>query len=109
VVSSLECASVFLPGGSKRPFYCGNPPFVALVEGPLLDPFGSDEPRVSQDPEVFAGRRRADPELLGDEHAADAVADQIAVDLGREMRPWPLEPGQDLQAALVSESLDDLD
>ncbi len=57
---------------------------------------------------MLAGRRCADSELLCDENAADTVADQIAVDLSRKMRPWPLEPGQDLQTALVGEGLDDL-
>jgi hypothetical protein len=58
---------------------------------------------------MFAGRRWADAQLLGDEHATYPITNEIPVNLGREMPPWLFEPREDLQAALVGEGFDDND
>src|SRR5215470_20189762 len=58
---------------------------------------------------MLARGRLAHAELGGDEHAADAVAHQIAVDLPGGVRARRLEPAEDLHALLVGERLRDLD
>ena len=50
-------------------------------------------------------RRLADSQLTGDEDAATAVLDQVAVHLRREVRDRVAQPVEDLQAALVGERL----
>ena len=44
---------------------------------------------MGQHIQVFAGAGRRDLELLGDKQTANAVLDQIAVYLRREMFAWP--------------------
>src|SRR5437763_3676676 len=51
--------------------------------GPLLDLLAADQPGMGQHPEVLADGGLADAQLLGDEHRADPVAHQVAVDLRR--------------------------
>lgn len=46
---------------------------------------------------MLAGGGLADVELFRDEHAAHAVLNQIAIDLRREVLPWILQPGENLQ------------
>src|SRR6185437_9988446 len=75
------------------------------VEGPLLDALGGDQTGGGQDPHVLADRRLADAQLLGDEEAADAVANQVAVNLLAEMRPRRAQPLEDRQPPLVGERL----
>src|SRR5258706_10633552 len=89
-----------------RPLELLDPALVPLVERPLLDPPGPDESRMGEDPHVLAEGRLADAELAGDEHAADAVVDEVAVDLGREMRHRILEPFEDLDPSFVGERPD---
>jgi threonine dehydratase len=48
------------------------------------------------------------PELVGDEQAADAIFDEIAVDLRREVLLRGLEPIHDVEPSLVCKSLHDL-
>src|SRR5258708_923960 len=83
--------------------------FVAPIKGPLLDPLGPNEPGPRQHLQMLAGGRLAHSQLLGDEHAADAVLDQIAVLLRAEVPLWLLQPLQDLEAALIGESADGID
>src|SRR4051812_34891148 len=52
---------------------------------------------------MLAERGLADAELLGYQRRAYSVADQVAVDLRREMRARLLQPLEDLQAPLVGE------
>lgn len=42
-------------------------------------------------------------ELAGDEHAADAVLDEIAIDLRPEVLPGSFEPMENEQAAVIGE------
>jgi hypothetical protein len=81
--------------------------FIAAVEGPLLDSLGAQQSGLDQDPHMFAQGRLADAELFGDEKRADAILDQIAVGLRREMGARVLQPVEDLETALVGERSDD--
>ena len=69
---------------------------IALIERPLLDPFGAQQPCLRQHLEVFARGRWADPELRGDEYPTDAVRDQVAVDLGRKVGRRILQPRENM-------------
>src|SRR5207237_7557694 len=71
---------------------------VAPVEGPLLDALGAQQAGLGQHLQMLAHGRLADAELLGDQHAANAVARQVAVDLRRKMPLWLLQPFEDLEA-----------
>ena len=82
--------------------------FVTPVERPLLDAFRHHQFSLDQHPHVFAQGGLGDPELLGDQQRADAVLDQIAVDLRRKMRAGILQPVQDRQPPLIGEGLDDV-
>ena len=75
--------------------------FIALVKRPLLDALGFHEAGEKKNLEVLAGGGLADPQFFGNQHPANAVFDQIAVDLGPEVRAWLLQPFQDLQPAVV--------
>src|SRR5689334_6370336 len=76
---------------------------VAAIHGPLLDALGAHEFRRRQDTHVLAHGRLADAELFGDQETADAVFDQIAIDLLAEMLPRLAQPFQDLQPPLIGE------
>ena len=52
---------------------------------------------------MFAGGWLADAEFSGDQEAADAVFDQVAIDLRGEVFFGVAEPGEDLEAAGVGE------
>lgn len=56
---------------------------------------------------MLAGGRLTDAQFLGDEEAADAVFDEIAVNLRSEMRLGILQPIHDLEPAIVGEGFDD--
>src|SRR5262245_19878725 len=96
--------------GSSRGSQCAlhgvDAGLVPLVERPLLDPFGPEESGLRQDPQVLARGGLADAQLLGDEHAAHAILDEIAIDLTREVRQRPLEPLENPKAPLVGERFD---
>jgi hypothetical protein len=77
--------------------------FVALVEDPLLDAFAVDESGLAEDSQVLAGSRLADAQFFGDENAADAVGDEITVDLGPEVFYGVFEPVEDFETAFVGE------
>src|SRR6266567_4232266 len=102
-------ATTRLPGRAERALHLGDALLVTLVERPLLDALGANESRVRQDPQLLAGGRLAHAELVRDEHAAHAVAHEVAVDLPRKVRARRLEPAEDLQALLVRERLGDVD
>jgi|SRR5215813_5912099 len=97
-----------LQGRLNGALHFGDPFLVPLVEGPLLDTLGSQQSCLSQDPEVLAGRRLRDAELLSDEHTAYAIAHQVAVDLRGKVRPRVLEPAEYFEAPLVRKRLDDV-
>src|SRR5947207_13292373 len=88
-----------LESATERPPRLGDALLVPPVEGPLLDAPGPDQPESGEDLEMLVRARLAHPQLVGDEEAADAVLDQIAVDLRGEVGPRPLEPVEDGQAA----------
>src|SRR5690242_21917226 len=60
---------------------------IAPIHRPLPDALGAHEFRLRQHAHVLAHGRLADPELFGNEQAADAVLDQVAVELLAEMLP----------------------
>jgi threonine dehydratase len=57
---------------------------------------------------MLAERRLRDVELLGDEEAADAVLDEIAIGLAREMRGRILQPFENGEAALIGKGLEEI-
>ena len=75
--------------------------FVALVERPLLDAFGTNKPCLHQNLHVLAGRGLADVQFFSDEDTANAVLHQIAIHLRAEMLPGVLQPGEDPKPAIV--------
>ena len=52
---------------------------------------------------MFAGGGLADAEFSGDQEAADAVFDEVAVDLRGKVFFGVAEPGEDLEAAGIGE------
>src|SRR5215472_11477350 len=84
-------------------FYGADRFLVALIERPLFDALSLDQSGQREHLEVFARGRLADAELVGDEAAADAVLDEISVDLRRKMGARILQPLQDLKAPLVGQ------
>ena len=84
-------------------FQLGNARFIALVERPLLDALGAHQSGLRQYFQVLAHGGLADAELLGDQHPADPVLDQVAVDLRAKMRPGAFQPFQDQQPPIAGE------
>src|ERR1043166_2377683 len=80
---------------------------VAPVHRPALDTLRADEAGAGQNAHMFAQGRRGNSELFGNQHSADAVLDQVSVELGREMSARVLQPPQDLDAAFVRQGLED--
>lgn len=80
---------------------------VSFVKRPLLDALGSQESRACQDVEVFTRRRLTYLQLASNEEAADAVLDEISVDLRREMSPGGLQPLQDLASGVAGDCPED--
>ncbi len=78
--------------------------FIALIEGPLLDALAANQAGNIQDFEMFAGGGLADAQFPGDVEAANAVTEEIAVDLRGKVAAGILEPGQNLEAAATGES-----
>src|SRR3954462_3302456 len=89
-----DCPSELVADG---PLERANGRLVALVERPLPDALGRDETRARELLQVRGRRRLGHPQLLGDGDDADAVADEIAVALRREVRLRVLQPLQHLQ------------
>ena len=87
----------------------GDPVLVSAIEYPLSGALGAEQARLGEHAHMLAERRLGDAELLGDQLRADAVLDQIAVGLVREMRARILQPIEDLQPALVGDRLEDFD
>lgn len=56
---------------------------------------------------MFAGGRLRHLELVGDEDAADAVADQVAVSLAGKMRRRVTQPFEDQKTLVAGEGSDD--
>jgi hypothetical protein len=77
--------------------------FIALVERPLFDFLGVDQPRLRQYPQVFTRRRLRDPEFLRDIAAAYSVFDPVTIHLRRESPGRIFEPFQDLEAAIIGD------
>src|SRR4030095_8350225 len=103
-------------GASPRRYTAGRTPrlprahplLTPPVERPLLDPLGTEELCLRQDPQVLTCRGLADTKLLRDEQAAHAVLDEVAIDLGWEVGARLLEPVEDLQSLLAGQRLDDV-
>src|SRR5882724_1603743 len=95
------CSRPTLEGLTEQPAGLGDALLVAAVEGPFLDPLRLDQTQAGEDLEVLVRAGLGDAELVGDEEAAHAVLDQVAVDLGREVGPRLLQPVEDGQAAVV--------
>src|SRR5262245_29462351 len=55
--------------------------FVAFVHCPALDALRPDKAGVGENAHVLAQGRSGNSELLGNQHAADAVLDQVSIDL----------------------------
>ena len=75
--------------------------FIAPIHCPPLDPLGPDQSSGNQYPHVFAEGGGAHTELIGDQHAAHPVLDQVAIYLRREMRARVAQPLQYLESSLV--------
>src|SRR5262249_9390990 len=69
---------------------------IALIEGPLLDAFSSHRADLDQKPHVLGHGRLADPEFLRNQNPANAVFNQIAVNLLAKMGTRVLKPLEDL-------------
>ena len=69
----------------------------------MLDSLGADQSCLNQHFQMFAGGGLADAELSCDQKAADAVFDEVAVDLRGEVLFGLAEPGEDLKAAGIGE------
>src|SRR5689334_22291267 len=95
---SHPLANRLLEGGDRL--------FVALVHGPALDALGPHQARRHQHTHVLAERGRGDAEFLSEQHAADAILDEVAVDLRPEVRPRIAQPAEDLQPAFVRQGLE---
>src|SRR6266478_340489 len=95
------CSRPTLEGLTEHPAGLGDALLVSAVEGPLLDPLRLDQAQAGKDLEVLVRAGLRDAELVGDEEAAHALLDQVAVDLGREVGPRLLQPIEDGQAPVV--------
>ena len=83
--------------------------FVAPVESPFAGALGAHQPGLDEHPHMLADRRLADLELLGDQQSADAVLDQVAIDLLAEMGARVLEPFEDLDPLVAGQSAQQCD
>jgi hypothetical protein len=68
---------------------------VPLVEDPLLYLFGSEQPCIRQNPQVFARRRLGNLKLLGNQDAAHPIMDKVAILLRPKVLNGIFEPLQD--------------
>src|SRR5262249_2277642 len=99
LIVSSDRLELFLDGPDAR--------LVPPVERPLLDPLATHEAGLGEDFQVLAERGRADPQLPGDEHGADAVLHEVPVDLGREMGSRILQPLENLESLRIPERAED--
>lgn len=74
---------------------------IALIKRPLFDAFCFYEAGLQEDFHMLAGGGLAHAELLGDEHAANAVLHQVAIDLRAEVLARMFQPIEDLPAAVI--------
>jgi hypothetical protein len=81
---------------------------ISLVKRPLLNALASEETNLREDLQMLRDRGVADAELARDEQSANAVFDEIAVALGREVALGVFQPLQNLETAMVAERLDGL-
>jgi hypothetical protein len=82
---SRVCECEASESSGERLLELRNAMLVALVECPLLNPFRAQQPGLGQYSKVFACGRLADSKLGGNQHAAHAILDQIAIGLPWEM------------------------
>ena len=90
-----------LDGLAKNAFERGNGFLVPLVKRPLLDALRIHQPRCHEHAHVLTDRGLTDAKFLRNQHTADAIVVEIAVDLGRKVPRRLLEPVENLQAAIV--------
>src|SRR5581483_8439872 len=86
-----------LEAGSDLALQRGDRLLVALVEGPAGLPLRGDEAGAGERLQMGGRGRLGDLQLLGDEDDADAVLDEVAVALRREMRARVIQPLEDLE------------
>src|SRR5258707_11137412 len=76
---------------------------IPLVKRPLLDALPSNESRLLQDFKMLAGRRLGYSQLARDQQPANAILDQVAVDLRRKMPARTAQPVQYVKPALIGQ------
>ena len=79
--------------------------FVASIKSPTFNAFCNHKPGLAEDAHVFAEGGLGDAEFFCEQDAADAVFDEVAVELRAEVGAGALEPFEDLKAAAVGQSL----
>jgi len=79
--------------------------FVASIKGPTFNALCDHQPGLAEDAHVFAEGGLGDAEFFCEQDAADAVFDEVAVELRAEVGAGALEPFEDLKAAAVGQSL----
>src|SRR5262249_54942636 len=84
-----------------------NAPLVSLIKRPLLDPLRAQQTGLGQDPQVLAGGRLADLQFLRNVDAADAIGDEVAIDLWGEVRTRILQPVENVESPIVGQRLQD--
>ena len=89
--------------GDEARFERANARLVPTIEGPLLDPLRADQPGVYQDAQMLAHGWLAQSEFVGNQHAANPVIDQIAIDLRRKVGARVAQPLQDLQTVWIGQ------
>jgi hypothetical protein len=95
-----------LPGPSELSLDFSYPFLVTFVERPLLDFLAANEAGGGENAQVLACRGLAHAKFLRDIDAADAVLDEVTVDLWREMGLRIFQPVHDLKPTIVGERLD---
>ena len=78
-----------------------NARLVSPVERPLSYALRANQAGLLQYLHVLAGGGLADAQLPRNKHATNAVLDQVAVNLRREIFPRILQPGENLQSSPV--------
>src|SRR6267142_1033350 len=105
---STRCCARVSPVTGELLLCLGDAFLVALVEDPLLDLLAPDQAGPRQQLQVLAAGRLADAQLLRDKQRADAVLDEVAVELRGEVGHRVTQPLKDPKALLVAQGLDEV-